>query len=63
MFPYYKNFFGRVESRDDLVVILGYAFWSAESPFDPAIWTARIQDDLVAEWRIYEDSIFFDSEL
>ncbi|KPK72646.1 hypothetical protein AMJ87_04250 [candidate division WOR_3 bacterium SM23_60] len=40
-FPDYKNTFNRVESRNT---------------YDPAIWTAKIENDLVAEWRIYEDT-------
>jgi predicted SnoaL-like aldol condensation-catalyzing enzyme len=55
-FPDYKNIFTRVESRDDLVIIIGYANWSKEPVEDHVIWTAKIQDDLVAEWRIYEDT-------
>jgi predicted SnoaL-like aldol condensation-catalyzing enzyme len=55
-FPDYKNTFTRIESRDDLVVLHGYAYWSEESKYDPAIWIARIEGDLVAEWRIYEDT-------
>jgi hypothetical protein len=56
LFPVYRNTFTRVESRKNLVVMLGHAFWSREQPFDPAIWTALIQDDLVSEWRIYADT-------
>jgi ketosteroid isomerase-like protein len=55
-FPNYKNTFTRVESRDDTVILVGYAYWSEENKYDPAIWTARIENDLVAEWRIYEDT-------
>jgi len=55
-FPKYRNNFSRVESHDDLVVVLGHAFWSEEQPFDPVIWTARVEDDLVVEWRICSDS-------
>lgn len=56
MFPDYKNTFTRVESKDDLVIITGYAFWSEKEPHDPAIWTAKIVEDLVAEWCIYDDT-------
>lgn len=55
-FPEYRNIFQRVESRDDLVILLGHAYWNEKEPHDTAIWTARIRDDLVAEWRIYEDT-------
>ncbi len=56
MFPDYKNTFSRVESREDYVVMLGYAYWSADEPYDPVIWKATIVDDLVREWRIYADT-------
>ena len=51
MFPEYRNTFVRLESRDDLVVILGHAYWNEKETHDPAIWLAKIEDDLVAEWR------------
>ena len=55
-FPDYRNTFTRVESRDNLVILIGYAYWSEENKYDPAIWTAKIENDHVAEWRIYEDT-------
>jgi hypothetical protein len=55
-FPEYRNDFSRVESRDDLVILIGYAEWSEGGPPDHAIWTARIRNDQVAEWRIYHDN-------
>ena len=56
-FPTYKNYFTRVESRDNLVILIGYAKWSKDSlEEDHAIWTATIEDDLVAEWHIYENT-------
>ena len=56
MFPKYRNTFERVQSRDNLVTILGFAYWSEENRHDPAIWTATIVNDLVAEWHIYYDT-------
>jgi hypothetical protein len=56
MLPDYRNTFTRLESRENLVVILGYAYWSQKQPYDPAIGTATIVNDLVREWRIYADS-------
>lgn len=55
-FPDYKNTFTRIESNGDIVIILGSAYWSEKEPYDPVIWTAKIENDLVAEWRIYEDT-------
>jgi ketosteroid isomerase-like protein len=55
-FPAYLNTFLRVQSEGNLVVLYGYATWHQGSDPDYAIWTARILNDLVAEWRIYEDT-------
>ena len=54
--PDYRNHFRAVDSRDDLVVVVGHATCS-HAPLDgPALWTARVRDDLVAEWRVYADT-------
>ena len=56
-FPTYKNFFSRVDSKENLVILIGYAIWSKDSSErDHAIWTATIENDLVKEWHIYEDN-------
>jgi ketosteroid isomerase-like protein len=55
-FPDYKNFFTRAESRNNIGILLGYAKWTTESKRDYAIWTAKIKNDLIAEWRIYHDT-------
>ena len=56
-FPSYRNHFTRVESRDNLVVIIGYAKWSTESlEEDHAIWIAKVDNDKVELWQIYEDT-------
>jgi ketosteroid isomerase-like protein len=56
LFPEYKNTFTRVESKDNLVILIGYAYWDEKNNHDSAIWTAKIENDLVAEWRIYPDT-------
>jgi hypothetical protein len=56
IFPGYKNTFERVESRNGLVMMLGFAYWSEKNQHDPAIWMATIVNDLVAEWHIYYDT-------
>ncbi|MFX0077454.1 MAG: hypothetical protein ACFE96_18580, partial [Candidatus Hermodarchaeota archaeon] len=53
----YKNLFSRVESKGNLVILIGYALWSKDALIrDHAIWTATIEDDLVSKWQIYEDT-------
>jgi ketosteroid isomerase-like protein len=56
MFPVYKNTFNQIKADGDRVYVLGFAYWSEKEPYDPVIWTAIVKDDLIAEWRIYEDS-------
>ncbi len=56
MLPQYRNTFMRVESRDNLVVIVGHTFWTEKRPIEPVIWTARITNDLVQEWRVFADT-------
>jgi predicted SnoaL-like aldol condensation-catalyzing enzyme len=55
-FPEYHNIFNRIESRENLVLILGHGHWSEKNPYDPVIWTSTIVHDLVHEWRIYDDT-------
>lgn len=55
-FPEYKNTFLRVQSEGDLVVIYGYAVWEKKGEPDYVIWTAKIENDLIVEWRIYKDT-------
>lgn len=44
-----------MESRGNLVILIGYAKWSKDSlEEDHAIWTAKVEEDRVAEWCIYE---------
>jgi predicted SnoaL-like aldol condensation-catalyzing enzyme len=56
LFPEYQNTFERVETHNNLVILYGYATWKKGDAPDHAIWTATIENDLVAEWRIYEDT-------
>ena len=56
MFPLYKNTFEKITTSGDHVYIRGFAYWSAEEPYDPVIWTATLENNLISEWRIYEDT-------
>ncbi len=55
-FPDYINHFSIVESRDNIVLVTGYSTCSDGRLDGPAIWTAKVENDLVAEWRVYLDS-------
>lgn len=56
MFPNYRNIFNSIISKDNKVIMTGFAYWSEQQPYDPAIWVATIVDELVREWRIYSDT-------
>ena len=56
-FPEYKNVFDQVEAKTDTVVILGHSICPSNKELDgPAIWTAKVEGDKLAEWRVYEDT-------
>lgn len=55
-FPDYENVFERVSFRGDLVVLQGYSTCPDDRMDGPALWTARVSDDRLSEWRVYEDT-------
>jgi ketosteroid isomerase-like protein len=54
--PDYRNHFSVVESRGDLVLVLGHSTCSYEPLHGPALWTAKVEGNLVQEWRVYLDT-------
>lgn len=55
-YPDYKNIFIRVENQNNFVIMLGHSVCSYEPLDGPAIWTAKIKNNLVALWQIFEDT-------
>jgi len=56
-YPDYTNIFQRVEMRNGMVVMFGYSTCSNEPVLDgPAIWSAKVRDGKLSEWRVYLDS-------
>ena len=56
-YPDYRNHFSILESRGDLVFVSGHSTCAYDPLDGPALWTARVEDGLVAEWRVYLDTI------
>ncbi len=52
----YRNHFSIIESRGNLVLIIGHSTCAFEPLDGPALWTAKVENDLVAEWRVYLDT-------
>ncbi len=55
-FPDYLNHFSIVESRGNIVLVIGHSTCSDDRLHGPAIWTAKVENDLVVEWRVYLDT-------
>jgi ketosteroid isomerase-like protein len=56
-FPDYRNDWSRVISTGGTLTAVGRSVCSTEPALDgPAIWTARIGDNQVSEWRVYNDT-------
>lgn len=55
-YPDYRNHFHWLESRENLVLIKGFSTCSLPALDGPALWTARVRNDRVAEWRVYLDT-------
>ncbi len=63
LYPDYRNNFTHVVAKDDLVIMVGFSECSHDPLNGPAIWTAKIQEGLISEWRVYDDKDEFRKEL
>jgi uncharacterized protein (TIGR02246 family) len=52
-YPDYRNVFTSVAVQNDVVVIVGYSTCSYKLLDGPNIWTAKVHDGHVSEWRVY----------
>lgn len=55
-YPDYRNIFQIVYVRNDLVIMLGYSVCSHDPLEGPAIWSAKLRDGRLSEWRVYLDN-------
>jgi len=53
LWPDYENVFQTVTSKGTMVTMQGYSICSDKRLNGRGIWTARIEDEKVSEWRIY----------
>jgi hypothetical protein len=57
-FPDYKNHFTRIESRDNFVIMVGKSTCSNSDFLNKkALWSAKIENDKLSEWQVYDDTI------
>lgn len=56
-FPDYQNHVENEIEDGSRAILIGYSTCSNEAALEgPAIWTARVDDGFVREWRVYEDT-------
>jgi ketosteroid isomerase-like protein len=55
-FPDYRNVFTSITTRGDTVVIVGHSECTVAELSGAALWTATVDGELVAEWRVHEDT-------
>jgi len=54
--PDYKNVFTSMKVVENNVLIKGYSICSVKELDGPALWTAKVIDNLISEWRVLEDT-------
>ena len=54
-YPDYRNVFTQVIVRENLVIMVRYSTCSYDPLDGSAIWTAKVQNGLISEWRVYKD--------
>jgi ketosteroid isomerase-like protein len=56
-YPDYRNEWSEVTPTGDGLIAVGRSVCPSEPALDgPAIWMARTEGDLVAEWRVHDDT-------
>lgn len=55
-YPDYRNIFTRVQVDNDFVVMVGYSSCSYDPLDGPSLWSAKVHEGRVSEWRVYEDT-------
>jgi hypothetical protein len=55
-FPDYRNHLLNLESKSDRVLAIGHSTCSDERLDGPALWEAKVENDLAAEWRVHLDT-------
>jgi len=51
-YPNYRNKFISVTVQDNVVVMVGYSTCSFKRLEGPSIWTAKIRNGFVSEWKV-----------
>jgi ketosteroid isomerase-like protein len=55
-YPDYRNVFACMSASADVVAVAGRSVCSEPALDGPALWTARVRDGRVCEWRVHQDT-------
>ena len=55
-FPDYQNHFQHISVNEELVVMMGRSSCSDARLDGPALWSATVRNEQVADWRVFEDT-------
>ena len=55
-YPDYRNNFTQIITQGNTVIMIGFSECSFDQLDGPAIWTVKLRDGLIAEWRVYDDT-------
>ena len=56
-YPDYRNYFSTVRSVDEVVTITGYTICLFKPLEGDALWRAVIENDKIAEWAVFTDTL------
>ena len=56
-FPDYQNHFEHVAAHGELIVITGHTSCSDARLAGAALWSAKVRDGHVSEWRVFDDTV------
>jgi ketosteroid isomerase-like protein len=56
-FPDYKNAFTKIQADGNFAVIVGHSKCSQKILDGPALWTAKVENGKIREWRVYKDTM------
>ncbi len=55
-FPDYTNVFEVITAEGSVVTVIGRSICADARLNGPALWTAKVRNDQIAEWRVYQDT-------
>lgn len=55
-FPDYRNEFEEMRTTQGVAAVIGHSSCPDPRLSGPALWQAKVEDGLIAQWRVFEDT-------